>query len=48
MPDYSKKSDAVTAYQKYYIMEKADFATWKYRDKPEWFKYAGEQMELNV
>ena len=48
MPDYCKNSDAVTAYQKYYIMEKADFATWKYRDKPEWFKYAGEQMELNV
>tara|TARA_Y100000310_G_scaffold508_1_gene753 strand:+ start:1582 stop:2085 length:504 start_codon:yes stop_codon:yes gene_type:complete len=37
MPDYCKDDDAVSAYQNYYIMEKADFATWKRRDKPEWF-----------
>ena len=37
MPDYCKSGDVVTAYHKYYIMEKSDFATWKRRDKPEWF-----------
>jgi hypothetical protein len=37
MPDYCKNDDTVSAYQNYYIMEKADFATWKRRDKPEWF-----------
>ena len=37
MPDYCKGDDAVAAYQNYYIMEKSDFATWKRRDKPEWF-----------
>jgi hypothetical protein len=37
MPDYCKNEDAVSAYHKYYIMEKSDFATWKRRDKPEWF-----------
>ena len=37
MPDYCKGDDAVSAYLNYYIMEKSDFATWKRRDKPEWF-----------
>ena len=37
MPDYCKSGDAVSAYQNYYILEKSDFATWKRRDKPEWF-----------
>ena len=37
MPDYCKNDDAVSAYQNYYILEKSDFATWKRRDKPEWF-----------
>ena len=37
MPDYCKNNDAVSAYQNYYILEKSDFATWKRRDKPEWF-----------
>ena len=37
MPDYCKGDDAVSAYQNYYILEKSDFATWKHRDKPEWF-----------
>ena len=37
MPDYCKGDDAVSAYQNYYIMEKSDFATWKRRDRPEWF-----------
>ena len=37
MPDYCKNDNAVSAYQNYYILEKSDFATWKRRDKPEWF-----------
>ena len=37
MPDYCKDEDTVSAYHKYYIMEKSNFATWKRRDKPEWF-----------
>ena len=37
MPDYCKGDDTVSAYQTYYIVEKFDFATWKRRDKPEWF-----------
>ena len=37
MPDYCKNDDTVSAYQNYYILEKSDFATWKRRDKPEWF-----------
>ena len=27
----------MSAYQTYYIEEKSDFATWKHREKPEWF-----------
>ena len=37
MPDHCKDEDTVSAYHKYYIMEKSNFATWKRRDKPEWF-----------
>jgi len=37
MPDYCKNDDTVFAYQNYYILEKSSFATWKRRDKPEWF-----------
>ena len=37
MPDHCKGDDAVSAYQTYYILEKSDFATWKHRDRPEWF-----------
>ena len=37
MPDYCKGDDTVSAYQTYYIVEKFDFASWKRRDKPEWF-----------
>ena len=37
IPDYCKNDDTVSAYQNYYILEKSDFATWKRRDKPEWF-----------
>ena len=37
MPDYCKGDDTVSAYQTYYIVEKADYATWKKREKPGWF-----------
>ena len=37
MPDYCKSDDTVSAYQTYYIVEKADFATWKKREKPGWY-----------
>jgi hypothetical protein len=37
MPDHCKNEDTVSAYHKYYILEKSNFATWKRRDKPEWF-----------
>ena len=37
MPDYCKNEDTVSAYHKYYILEKSNFATWKHRAKPEWF-----------
>ena len=42
MLDYCKNDDTVSAYQNYYILEMSDFATWKRRDKPEWF-HAGEK-----
>ena len=37
MPDYCKENDTVSAYQTYYIVEKFNIATWKKRQKPEWF-----------
>ena len=40
MPDYCKllfPKNTVLAYQTYYISEKSDFATWKRREKPQWF-----------
>ena len=48
MPDYCKNEDTVSAYHKYYIMEKANFATWKRRDKPEWFNIDPRQLEMNL
>jgi len=45
MPDYCKDDDAVSAYHKYYILEKSDFATWKRRDKPEWFNDNEQERE---
>ena len=35
----------VSAYHKYYILEKSDFATWKRRDKPEWFNDNEQEKE---
>ena len=38
MPEECKDEDTVLAYQKYYIVEKSGFATWKKRSIPEWWK----------
>ena len=48
MPDYCKIDDTVSAYQNYYILEKSDFATWKRRDKPEWFHGRKERTLLGL
>jgi len=40
MPDECKDSDVVQAYRKYYTRYKSDFATWKNRSTPIWFKEA--------
>jgi hypothetical protein len=37
MPDQYKDENAVVAYRKYYIFEKARFAKWNYSETPEWF-----------
>lgn len=38
MPEQYHDSNAVVAYRKYYINEKAKIAKWKYTSEPEWFK----------
>lgn len=40
MPDECKDTDVVQAYRKYYNKYKSDFATWKNRSTPVWFKTA--------
>ena len=37
MPDHCKDDDVVTAYRNYYILEKNNFAVWKYSGTPEWY-----------
>ena len=37
MPDELKGEDAVAAYRRFYHKDKATFAEWKFRDKPEWW-----------
>jgi hypothetical protein len=37
MPEQYKNDDAVVAYKKYYIGEKAKMSTWKNRPIPQWF-----------
>ena len=48
MPDYCKSDNTVSAYQNYYILEKSDFATWKRRDKPEWFHGRKQRVLLGL
>lgn len=39
MPDSCKIStDAITSYRHFYHEEKSKFATWKVREKPDWYK----------
>ena len=39
MPDDCKVAgNPILAYRKYYIMEKHNIATWKYREKPKWYR----------
>lgn len=37
MPEDYKDENAVVAYRRYYIIEKARFAKWSYTNEPEWF-----------
>ena len=37
MPDHCKDDDVVRAYRNYYILEKNNFAVWKYSGTPKWF-----------
>jgi hypothetical protein len=37
MPDELKTSDVVSSYRAFYHKDKATFASWKYREKPEWW-----------
>ena len=47
MPEECKGEDTVSAYQKYYIEEKSNFATWKCRAVPEWFNAKRELLGLH-
>ena len=37
MPEHCKTDDAVEAYRRYYILEKNNFAVWKYSGTPDWY-----------
>ena len=37
MPDHCKDDDVVRAYRNYYILEKNNFAVWKYSGTPKWY-----------
>ena len=36
-PDLYFPDDAIRSYRNFYMYDKASFASWKYRDKPEWW-----------
>jgi hypothetical protein len=38
MPDEYKVKSVVESYRNYYRGAKSGFASWKYRDTPEWFQ----------
>jgi len=38
MPEQYKSDDAVTSYRNYYMSEKQNIASWKKREKPDWFR----------
>jgi hypothetical protein len=37
MPEKYKSDNAISAYRRYYIMEKSKFAKWKNSQPPQWF-----------
>jgi hypothetical protein len=37
MPDELKSDDAIASYRKFYMLDKAPFASWKVRGKPAWW-----------
>ena len=37
MPDELKRQDAILAYRDFYMLDKAVFASWKYRNRPDWW-----------
>lgn len=37
MPDELKSDDAIASYRKFYMLDKAPFASWKVRGKPYWW-----------
>lgn len=37
MPDHLRGPDPVSAYRRFYVTEKARFATWRNRPSPEWW-----------
>ena len=37
MPDELKRQDAILAYRDFYMLDKAVFASWKYRKRPDWW-----------
>lgn len=44
MPDECKVGGPVKSYREYYMTEKAHIASWKDREKPEWFKTRKERV----
>jgi hypothetical protein len=51
MPDELKDYDnPIQAYRDYYHLDKATFATWKYRDRPHWWNddYADYEKRITA
>jgi hypothetical protein len=48
MPEQYKGSDAVVAYRKYYLGEKAKFAKWKWGNIPSWFAEKNPMLGFEV
>ena len=48
MPDELKGSDGIAAYRKFYLKDKATFASWKYRDKPFWWDETEAEYEQRI
>ena len=47
MPAECKSNDPIASYRKYYqTLEKQQFASWKKRDKPEWYQFTKDSNKL--